>query len=267
MVTDQDSPADLAGDSVTEDALLGGRVRLLQPARGYRVAVDPVLLAAAVPAGAGDSVLDLGCGVGAASLCLATRVAGVAVAGLEIQPLNAELARRNIQLNGLGDRVTVHEGDLSAPPAALSGRRFDRVMMNPPFHPAGRHTPSPSSHKAASHGEGMAELADWVRAALHLMTARGTLTLIHTADRLDHILALLDGRFGGVTILPLWPRAGEPARRVIVHARRNVRGPAVLLPGLVLHGPGQGYSAAADAVLRGGAGIPLGGMTDGRSAG
>lgn len=243
--------------SLTEDALLDGRVRLLQPRQGYRVAVDPVLLAAAVPARPGEKVLDIGCGVGAATLCLAARVPGLQVDGLELQPLNAELARRNADLSGLSDRVAIHQGDLARPPEALAGRRFDRVMMNPPFHRAGRHTPSPSAHKAVSHGEGEAELADWVQAALRLLSARGTLTLIHTAERLDRIMALLEGRFGGIAILPLWPRAGEPARRVLVHARRNVKSPSLLLPGLVLHGEGQGYTAAAEAVLRGGAAIAM----------
>ncbi|WP_119677737.1 tRNA1(Val) (adenine(37)-N6)-methyltransferase [Indioceanicola profundi] len=242
---------------VTEDSLLGGRVRLLQPRHGYRVAVDPVLLAAAVPARAGESVLDLGCGVGAAALCLATRVPGVRVEGLELQPLNAELAVRNIGLNGLAERVAVHQGDLSVPPAGLAARRFDRIMMNPPFHPAGRHTRSPFAHKAVSHGEGAAGLADWVQAALRLLSARGTLTIIHSAERLDRVVALLEGRFGGISILPLWPRAGEPARRIIVHARRNVRSPSVLLPGLILHAEGQRYSAQAEAVLRDGASISV----------
>ncbi|MFM2045672.1 MAG: hypothetical protein RLY86_4248 [Pseudomonadota bacterium] len=240
------------GGAVTEDRLLGGRVRLLQPVDGYRAAIDPVLLAAAVPARAGEQVLDLGCGAGAVTFCLTERVPGVQVTGLEIQSVGVDLARRNADLNHVADRVTILPGDVADLPEILAGRRFDRVMTNPPFWPGGRHTPSARDHRAVSHGEGTADLSLWIGAALRLLEARGTLTLIHAADRLDDILALLAGRFGDVTILPLWPRAGQPARRVIIHARRNSRGPARLLPGLVLHGAGQGYTAAAEAVLRDG---------------
>lgn len=244
---------------VTEDALLGGRVRLLQPAGGYRAAVDPVLLAAAVPAAAGEHVLDLGCGTGAAALCLAARVPGCRVTGLELLPDVAALAERSAGLSGLADRVRVLAGDLRAPPAALAEIRFDRVMMNPPYHPAGGHTPSADTHKATAHGEsaGQAGLADWVRAALRLMAARGTLTLIHRADRLGEVLGLLEGRFGGIVVLPLWPRAGEPAKRVIVQARRNARAPLTLAAGLALHTTDGRFTDAAEAVLRQGRPLAL----------
>jgi len=244
-----------ADAAVTRDGLLDGRVTLMQPAIGYRAAIDPVLLAAGVPAAAGQRVLELGCGAGAASLCLALRVPGCRVDGLELQPAMADLARANAALNGLADRFTVHAGDLLDPPPDLTARTFDHVMMNPPFHEGGRHTRSPHPSRGVSHGEGTARLADWVQAALRRLTARGTLTLIHTADRLDDIIALLHGRFGAVTLFPLWPGAGAPAKRVLVQARRNVKSPAALLPGLVLHGPDGAFTPAAEAVLRRGEGI------------
>ncbi|WP_307718731.1 tRNA1(Val) (adenine(37)-N6)-methyltransferase [Azospirillum sp. B4] len=251
------------GDDVTEDTLLGGRVRLLQPAQGYRAAIDPVLLAAATPAAGADRVVDLGCGAGAAAFCLTARLDGVRVAGLEVQAAAADLARRNAELNGVASRVRITLGDTAQAPAHLpagsdpdlvSGR-FDHVMTNPPFYPGARHTRSPRVGKAASHGEGTADLATWIAAAARLLAPRGTLTMIHRADRVDEILARLAGRFGAVVLYPLWPRAGVEAKRVIIRARLGARSPARLLPGLVLHGEGGGYTPAAEAVLRDGAGL------------
>ncbi|QJE72482.1 methyltransferase [Aerophototrophica crusticola] len=244
---------------VGETALLGGRVRLLQPEKGYRAAIDPVFLAASVPAREGERVLELGCGTGAALLCLAARVQGCALTGLELQPFAAGLVRESADLTGVADRVTVVEGDLSDPPPDLKPNSFHHVMMNPPFHEAGRHTPSPHAHKAQSHGEGTADLAAWVQGALRFLKSRGTLTAIYPADRLEHLLALLAGRFGDIRVFPLWPRQGLPAKRVIVQARRDARGPTLLLPGLVLHGEGSGYAPQAEAVLRDAAPLDLSG--------
>jgi len=237
--------------------LLGGRVTLFQSLDGYRAAIDPVLLAAAVPVVAGQAVLELGCGTGAALLCLAARVPGLMGTGLEIQPLAATLARRGAVESGLADRITILDGDVTAPPDALRPNSFDHVLANPPFWPTGRHTPSPSGHKANSHGEGVGDLTGFVQAALRLLKSRGTLTLIYPAERLDHLLSLLTGRFGDIRVLPLWPRAGVPAKRVIVSARRDARGPLSLLPGFVLHAEGQGYTAPVESILRDAAPLPL----------
>lgn len=245
------------GEVVERTALLGGRVTLFQPVQGYRAAIDPVLLAASVPAVAGQAVLELGCGTGAALLCLAARVVDLAVTGLEIQPFAAGLARQGAVASGLSDRVRVLDGDVTAPPPDLIPNSFDHILSNPPFWPAGRHTPSPSDHKAISHGEGAGDLTGFVQAALRLLKSRGRLTLIYPAERLDDLLSLLRGRFGDIRVLPLWPREGVPAKRVIVTARRDARGPLQLLPGLVLHGQGQGYGAQAEAILRDAAPLDL----------
>lgn len=226
------SPPDAEG--LTRDAFLGGRITLLQPRRGYRAATDPVLLAAFTPARAGDAVLDLGCGAGAASLCLAARVPGLDLHGLEIQPFYADLARRNAALNGLP--LTVHEGDLRAMPRPLRARSFDLVLTNPPFHGAAG-SASPEPGRATAHAE-TTPLADWIDAALRRLRPGGTLVLVHRACRLGTILAGLEGRAGGAEILPLAGRAGRPAGRVLVRARKASRAPLRLHPPFCLHAGG-----------------------------
>lgn len=240
--------------------LLGGRVILYQPAAGYRAAIDPVLLAACVPAAAGERVLDLGCGAGAALLCLAARCPALSLTGLEIQPEAAALARHSAQENGWTARCTIVEGDVERPPAQLLPNGFDHVMTNPPFWPAGRHSPSPVPGKATSHGEGTADLGHFIQAALRLLKSGGSLSVIFPAERLASLLALMEGRFGDIAVLPLWPRAGMPAKRVIVQGRRDRRSPLRLLPGLVLHGQGQGFTPATERILRDAAPLPLDGQ-------
>jgi tRNA1(Val) A37 N6-methylase TrmN6 len=234
----------------SEDALLGGRVRLLQPREGYRAAIDPVLLAAAVTPRPGERVLELGCGAGAALLCLAARVPDIALEGLELQPEAAALARGNAAAAGWGQRIHIHDGDLRRPPTALVASAFHRILANPPFHAEGAHTRSARAGKALSHGEAAGTITDWAAAAARLLRHRGVLTVIYPADRLDALVVALAGRFGSLRVLPLWSRAGRPARRVLVQAVRGGRGPLVLLPGMVLHEDGGRYTAAADAVLR-----------------
>jgi tRNA1(Val) A37 N6-methylase TrmN6 len=242
--------------TATEDALLGGRVRLYQPDLGYRTAIDPVLLAAFTAALPGERVLDLGAGTGAAALCLAARVPGVHVIGLEKRPEAAALARRSVELNAFDSRILIVEGDLMRPPPALGPGSFDRVMTNPPYLKAGNVTPSPDPWKAAANVEGEAQLAEWIGFAAAMLKARGWLTLVHRADRLDEIFALLHGRFGNVMVFPLWQRVGEPARRLLLAAQRGANGPATLAYGLVLHLHNEtGFTRDAEAVLRDGAPI------------
>jgi tRNA1(Val) A37 N6-methylase TrmN6 len=236
---------------LTDDRLLDGRLRLSQPARGYRVAIDPVLLAAAVPAGAGDRVLDAGCGTGAAALCLAFRVGGCGVTGLELLAQTAAVARLNIAANDLANRVEIMVGDLREPPAELKVS-FDQVMSNPPYVPESYGTPPPDSARRAAHAESI-DLAAWVAACLRRLRPGGWLTMIQRADRLPDLLTALSGKAGDVTILPLWPRADAVAGRVIVRARKGSRGPAVLARGLVLHEEDGRFTPEAEAVLRHGA--------------
>lgn len=236
------------------DALLGGRLRLFQPAQGYRAAIDPVLLAAAVPAQPGERLLELGLGSGAAALCLLSRVPGCRVAGLELQPELAALARRNAATNGLAGRLEVVEGDLRRLPAGL-GRGYDRVFANPPFHDEAR--PSPLAQRAAAHHAAAGELSDWVAAGLRCLRPQGTLSLILRSDRLPEALAALAGRAGEFRVLPLWPKPGRPARRLLLQARKGGRAPLVLLAGMLLHEADGRFTLAAQAVLRDAEPLPL----------
>jgi tRNA1(Val) A37 N6-methylase TrmN6 len=248
-------------DGLTEDLLLGGRVRLRQPREGYRAAIDPVVLAAAVGARPGERVLDLGTGTGAAALCLMARVEDLAVVGLEIDPPTAALARENAALNHR-DRFTVREGDVARLPHDLRG--FDRVMANPPYLEAGRSDPPSDAGRRRAHVD-QEGLAAWVEAALTAASTGGTVTLIQRADRLAELLSLLLGRAGAIVVAPLWPKAGHEAKRVVVEARKGVRTPLRLHSGLVLHAPDGRYAPAADAILRGAA-FDLGEINRGDSA-
>jgi tRNA1(Val) A37 N6-methylase TrmN6 len=241
----------------SEDLLLGGRLRLRQPTSGYRVAIDPVFLAAAVPAGPRDAVLDVGCGVGAAALCLAARVSGCRVTGVELQRDLVRLAGDNVVLNELSAQISVMQGDLLNLPPRLAPGAFDHVMANPPFLEAGSATAPPDLGKATANVEGEANLAAWVRVALAMVRAKGSLTFIHRADRLETLLALLAGRAGEITLYPLWPGGGKPAKRVIVRARKQIASPTRLLAGMVLHEDDGRFTASADAVLRGAAGLDM----------
>jgi tRNA1(Val) A37 N6-methylase TrmN6 len=277
-------PRDLVPE-VTEDGFLGGQVRLRQPAKGYRAAIDPVFLAAAVPAEAGERALDMGAGVGTAALLLAWRVAGLRVTGVEIDPALLKLASENARLNHLADRVEFMIGDLSRPPSRLVPGSFNHVLANPPYLEPGRGDPSPDAGRAGARIEGFAGariegfagarieghagargdagragtgLEAWVRFGCVMVRDGGTITMIHRADRLDDLLAVLRGRAGGITVFPLWPdRTDKPAVRVLVQAVKGSKAPMRLAQGLVLHEDGGGYTVEAEAVLRHGAPVPI----------
>lgn len=244
-------------EQLTDDRLLGGRVRFSQPAHGYRVAIDPVLLAAAVPARPGERVLDAGAGTGAASLCLAARVPECRIVGLEVQRPLQRIASHNVAQNDLGGRVEMVEGDLERPPPRLAAASFDHVMTNPPHLQAAATSPSPNRQRALAHAEANLHLADWLLACLRMLKPAGRLTLIHRTDRLSEALAALLGRAGEVIVFPLWPAAGRPAKRMLIHARKGARAPLRLLPGLSLHDERGAFCPRVEDVLREGRALDL----------
>lgn len=245
---------------LTRDAFLGGRLQIRQPARGFRAGVDAVLLAAACPARAGDHVLDLGCGVGTAALCLGTRVPGLRLAGLEVQTPYAALAVRNAA--EAGQAMTVYRGDLTAMPAGLRRCSFDHVIANPPYYLRTRGSHAPDAGRDRALGEG-APLRLWIDAATRRLRPGGWLTLIQKADRLADLLSGLDARLGSVTVVPLAPRRGREAGLVILRARKGGRGRLRLAAPLVMHagrthpGDHEHYSPPIAAVLRDAAPLPF----------
>ncbi len=251
---DQHSPSKIR--DIEPDLLLDGRVLLAQPKFGYRAAIDPVLLAASLSVRPGERVLDLGCGVGAAALCLAARCSNADIVGLEREPELIAIARQNATANATGFQV--FEGDVRWPPAALAPESFDQVLCNPPYHAARTTQPSPDALRRVANRESEAKLLDWVATALRLLKPRGRLTLIHRADRLGDLFACLNDGFGELTVFPLWPHRGQEAKRIILRARKGSATPSRVLSGLVLHETHGGFTKECDAVLRGGQGLHLG---------
>ena len=237
--------------TTTRDAFLGGRLTLEQPAAGFRAGMDSVMLAAAVPARTGETVLELGSGAGAAALCLAARVDGVHITGLEIQGALVDLATSNAHANGLHDRARFIAADIAAPPETLAPNSFDHAMMNPPFFVEGRDDAPPDASRATAHIADAEALARWTKCARIYLKARGTLTAILPADRLPDMLAALEKGFGGIAVIPLWPDAATAAKRLVVTARLGSRAPFALKPGLILH-ENVKNTPAAEAILRGG---------------
>jgi tRNA1(Val) A37 N6-methylase TrmN6 len=219
-------------DGESRDLFLGGKVVLWQPRQGYRAGLDPVLLAASVTARAGERVLDLGCGAGAAVLCLGARVAGMDLHGLELQPGYAALARRNAVDSGL--TLTVYQGDVARVPADLRALRFDHVMMNPPYFSRARGTAARDLGRETALGEAV-PLAVWIDAATRRLVPGGWLWVVQRVDRLPETLAAIDERLGGVTVLPLAARAGRDADLFLLRARKGDRGPFRLRAPRLLH--------------------------------
>ncbi|KPF80686.1 methyltransferase [Brevundimonas sp. AAP58] len=240
-------------DGPTENALLGGRVRLLQPARGYRAGMDAALLAAAVAAGPGETVLEAGCGAGAVLTQIAARRPGLGLVGVERDTEAAGLARRNAELNGIGDRMTVVEGDVGAGFKALGLPRADWAVSNPPFFDdeGALRAPSPAKRGAWIADDG---LAAWVGFLTDGVKDGGRIVLIHRADRLADLLGLLGVKCGSFGVRPVQPFADQPAKRVLVQAIRGGRAPLRLLPALVLHDrSGTKHTMQAEAILTGAA--------------
>lgn len=238
---------------LSRDAFLGGQIQIVQPRKGYRAGIDPVLLAASVPARSGDSVLDLGCGVGVAGLCLARRVEGVVLTGLELQPDYADLARRNAAENGL--EMTVVEGDLAALPAEIKDIQFNHVIANPPyFENAGRTASLDKGREVALAGS--TPLSTWVSTAAKRTRAKGTVTFIIRIERLPELLAAFREHLGSLEALPLAPRPRRAAKLILLRGRKNGNAEFRLHDPWPLHegdkhmADGENYTEATTCILR-----------------
>jgi tRNA1(Val) A37 N6-methylase TrmN6 len=250
------SEAVMASD-VTVDAFLGGRVDAVQPAAGrHRAGLEAVLLAASLEAGTRGAVFDLGAGVGVAGFCIAARCAGAEVTLVERDPVAVACARAALARPGnaaFARRVTILEADIEARDG-LGQARADAVVFNPPFRERSSGSMSPRPARAGAHVLGEGGLDPWFRAAAGLLKSGGTATVIFRADGLDLVLAAAEGRFGGLDILPIHPRAGDPALRVLVRGVKGSRAALRLLPPIVLHrDAGNGFQPEVEAILRDGA--------------
>lgn len=243
--------------NTTMDTLLNGKIVLEQPQDGYRVAIDPLFLAASIPAQTGETVLDIGTGVGAALLCLAHRISDIRIVGLEIQQELGRLATKNVRANEMHHRCEIIIGNLLKLPPRLAAGSFHHIMANPPYYEEIKATSSKFNNKRLSNIESEATLSDWVNFSYLMVRPKGSVTFIYPADRMDTLLALVHQKFGEIVVYPLWPALGKDAKRVIVRGRKNVASPTRLSQGLVLHEQNGKITLDADDILRQGLGLEL----------
>jgi tRNA1(Val) A37 N6-methylase TrmN6 len=254
--------------AITRDAFLDGRLMLMQPARGYRAGIDAVFLAATAQpqeGRAGLKILDAGSGVGTVGLLAACRLCtlvDVHVTLIERNPELAALAERNARQNDLAERTRVicadflgSAADLEA--AGVARESFDLILTNPPYHVDARGTQSDNAVKARAHAMGECDLDRWVRVMARLTRPGGEVVLVHKADALTEVLAALSPRFGALRVMPLYPRDGEPASRILVMGVKGSRALLTLLPGAPLHNDGNDFHPGARQILRDGAGLWL----------
>lgn len=247
-------------DDLTQDDFLGGRLRVWQPRKGYRAGVDPVILAASIPARSGQTVLELGCGVGVASLCLSARVPGLSLTGVEMQADYAKLASRNAAENAAA--LTVVCSDLRHLPADLRQRRFDHVIMNPPYFDRAQGTAAEDQGRDLALG-GDTPLRDWLDVGARRVGPRGYLTIIQRMARLPEVLSGLEGRLGAIIVKPIAGREGRAPDLFLLQARQEGRAPFQMAPTLIMHqgathaGDQESYTALVASILRHGEKLPI----------
>jgi tRNA1(Val) A37 N6-methylase TrmN6 len=235
----------------TTDGFLDGRLQITQPKAGYRAAIDPIFLSALVRPAPRARILDAGAGVGTLSLCMAaTSSAPVAIYALEKQRDLHALLAQNIKANRFDNQIMAHCGDLCAPPPDIG--QFDHILSNPPFLTAQEASASPNPIKQAANVLAQGTLADWIKACLKLLAPKGLISLILRAESLEIATHALAKSCGEVTLTPLWPKAGQPAVRIILSARKGVKSPLRLMPGIILHQADGTYTPQAEAILRSG---------------
>lgn len=249
-----------SGPDIIETTLLRGQVKLLQPREGFHASMDTVLLAAATNPPDNATVLDVGCGVGSAGLCVALKKDSISLYGLDIVDDNVDLARKNATLNQVDGR-SVFQCSSFMHDVVFKDNFFDFVITNPPYQAGGRYTQSPDQHKSLAHGEDASgvTLKEWCKYLHKKLKQGGKMVMIHRADRLDEIIRALTERrwFGSLVIVPVQSRVGEPAKRVLVSARKERYAPLVLKPALVMHEADGRYTDQAAAILDGQAVIDI----------
>lgn len=241
--------------SLTEDAFLDGKIRCLQPEKGYRAGIDAVFLASTIPAQAGDLIFEAGMGAGVAALCVAARNPATQIVGVEAAARYAMLCEENAKRNGFGHSVKcIHSDIKEALRKDLSHMpqhgTFAHAFANPPFFEDGKVTPSPSLLKAQAHSFGPNDLETWIKVLYSMVGLRGTVTLINRPDALGKIIGLMEDKFGDIRVAPLYARTGTAASRIVVQGVKGSRAPLQLLPGLILHENDNDFTPDAEAVLR-----------------
>lgn len=228
--------------------VLNGAVKLRQIDGGFKTSIDAVLLAAACPAKEGQSILDIGCGVGSAGLCVMSRVQGAALKGIDIQADHVECAIENAAMNKKDAEFEC------ADVKTYQGALFDHIICNPPYEDAGAHLISPSDKKATARGhlEDSITIDHWVKCAFNNLKSGGSLTIIHKAEKIHKIIVALGKSFGATEIIPLWPKQGKEAKRVIIRTIKHRKTLARISPGLVLHNEDGTYTSLTQKILRGG---------------
>lgn len=238
--------------------ILNGSISLKQPEHGFRTSIDAVLLAAACPCQENQKIADFGCGVGSASIAAIARVPNIQLCGFEMQENHIPIARENAKNNGFEQNANFHHQDITNLPEEYA-HNFDHIICNPPYEDHGKHITSPKDEKAKAigHSQDSVDIASWVKAAFFALKSGGGLTIIHKADQLQTIMIALGKSFGATEIIPLWPKAGKPAKRVIIRTIKHRKSPANILPGLVLHNENGQYTDEAEKILRNKSGLFL----------
>jgi SAM-dependent methyltransferase len=229
--------------TLTKNLFLGEKLKVTQPKIGYRAGSDAVFLASFIGKNP-KKVLDVGSGVGVASLCLMSRLSNVHVMGIDCQEHLIHLAHQNAQENGFSDRANFLVEDLHK--SSLTPHHFDHVMTNPPYFDVS--SPSPDDTRALARCQTDIGLEAWIKFCIRMAKPRGYVSLICPASLLPKALHFMHP-LGEILIFPLWPREDEPANRILIRGRKDIKSPAKLLPGLVLHKPQGEYTEDAHRIL------------------
>ncbi|MGD9638764.1 MAG: tRNA1(Val) (adenine(37)-N6)-methyltransferase [Alphaproteobacteria bacterium] len=234
--------------ATTKDDFLGGKLKIIQPVKGYRGGIDPVILASSITPESGSCILEVGSGTGIASLCLASRVLNVSIKGIEKQEELYNFSLESAKFNNLEDRVSFFNADIKNAKKDIEHASFDYVITNPPYYLPS--FVSPNKLKATANADSSADLDYWLKFCIRALKHKGTLAMIFNAERIDEIMTILYGRVGGITITPLWSKSDSDAKRVIIKARKGLKSPTAITKGLLLHNEDGSFTDKASLILR-----------------